>query len=757
MLVLSVCITLIPTNIKATNVSDEDTSELDEEVQEDQAELDQEEIIEEVVDPVGKVDESEWITIDDYEVVAESENYRMYFYEPRLSVTLENKNTGKIIESTLSDEKDDGTSNKTWNNYMKSGIVITAIIGTTNTYQVDLLSSDHTMDVTYTDNGLSAEIYFLEHEFGLTVNVYLEDDELVVNVPSDSIVENKPGTYISTISLFPFMGYTHMDEQEGYMLIPDGNGALIYLNDKENRFSTGFSQPIYGKDVGFSDSRVSNLLWDRYDIVREPNKVIAPIFGMIHSEDSIGYLGVVEKGDIRASIEAHPNGVMVNYNRCYAKFMIRDIFVQPLNNSNSGTITSVENQRTEMDLQVRYILVEGQDADYSGLAVEYRNYLLDNDLVSQKDTSYNTRVDFLGTDREEWLLFTRPVTMTTVDNIKEIYEELQDEGVDSVLSVYKGWQKGGLYDVPITKYKADRKIGGTSDLTELIKTEEENNYNIYLYNDALRINPAETNSTFNVIKRINKRTFIEKTYDQVYDEFEYQTPSRTRKLLSKFIDSYTNEGVNNLAVAGISNILYSYSYQSDFYTRKDTAQTYIDLISQVDQSTDLILEEPFSYLWKYTDVFLDMPLSSSSYMFIDEEVPFLSIALKGIIPMYSDYVNFEANKQEYFLRMVEAGVYPSFYTTYENSSALVYTNSSDLYSTEYTNFKDEIVEYDKEFRQLADVIGDSFIIDHEKSDKGITKVTYDNEVVVYINYTDSDVTVDGNTIAAMSYRIGDMG
>ena len=103
--------------------------------------------------------------------------------------------------------------------------------------------------------------------------------------------------------------------------------------------------------------------------------------------------------------------------------------------------------------------------------------------------------------------------------------------------------------------------------------------------------------------------------------------------------------VDNLAIAGISNNLFSYSYQSNYYTRYDSGDDYTGLISSMYEKTDLLLEQPYSYLWNYTDGFLDMPLSSSSYMTVDEEVPFLSMVLKGIIPMYSEYVNFEANQK----------------------------------------------------------------------------------------------------------------
>lgn len=704
---------------------------------------------------LGKVDRSEWITMEDYEKIAESDTYNMYFYEPRLSIILENKKTGALLESTLSDEKDDGTSNASWNGYMKSGVVLTAIIGTTNTYQVDLMNCEHTMNVTYLDNGFSAEIFFEEYQFGLTVEAVLEDDQLVVNVPEESIIEKKEGTYISTVSLFPFLGYTYLDEQDGYMLIPDGNGALIYLDDKEKRYTTGFSQMIYGTDNGFVDASTQSYLWDKYDTVIDANQVIAPVFGMAHKEDQLGYLAIVEEGDKRASIEAHPNGVMVNYNRCFAKFLLRDIFVQPLNQSNSGSVTTVETDRVHSDLKVRYLLLDGEEADYSGMAVAYRDYLLDQELVTEKDTSYNTRVDFLGTEREEFLMGTKAVPMTTTENIEEMYQELQEAGVDSVLTVYKGWQSGGLYDVPITKYKADRSIGGTSALTNLITSSAEQNYQIYLYNDALRINAATNATTFNAAKKVNKRTLEEEKWAQVYDLFYYQIPNRTTTTLDKFTDSYTKKGVNNLAIAGISDTLFSYSYKGEYYTRFDTASTYENAVSQINDDTNLILEQPFAYLWDETDAFLDMPLGSSDYMYVDEEVPFLSMVLKGILPMYSDYVNFEANKTEFFLQMVESGVYPSFYLTYENSSALIYTNSSDLYSTEYGTYKDTIISYDEALREVAEAVDGAFITDHEKLDNGVTRVTYDNGVKVYVNYSEKNVTVDGYEIEALSYKVGE--
>ncbi len=709
------------------------------------------------------VDESEWVTLDDYELIeTDSTEYDLYYYEPRLSIILVNKETGEMIESTLSDEKNDGVANQGYVDYMQSGIVITAIIGTISTYQVDMNSVENEIETTYIDNGLSAEIYWESYGFRVTVEITLENDnELVVNIPSSEIEEEKADDayYINAITVFPFMGYTYMDEQDGYMLLPDGNGALVYLDDKEGRYSTGYSQMVYGTDAGLSsESTTETLLWDKYDIVTDANQIIAPIFGMAHLDDQLAYLAVIESGDTRAYIEALPKGEILNYNRIYAKYIYREVYVQPLNNSSgsaASTVNQAESVRTQTDATVRYFLLSGDDANYSGMANAYREYLLENDLVSEADTSYNTRVDFLGTDRESFLFGTTAVVATSVENIEDIYEQLQAKGISSLLTVYKGWQKGGLYNVPISKYKADSKIGGTSALTELIEDSEKSNYHIYLYNDALEINATTNVFTFNAMKKINKRTYSIDTHQQVYDTFYYQMPSKSSSGLTSFVKSYTSKGVDTLAVAGISNTLFSYTSQGSVYSRQDSADTYEKVLSSVSEDTSLILEEPSAYLWKYTEAFLDMPLGSSDFMYVDEEIPFLSMVLKGIIPMYSEYVNFEANKSEFFLQMVESGVYPSFYLTYENSSALIYTNSSDLYSTEYTTYMDTVTEYDEQLRALAKQTEGSYIISHEITDEGIRKVTYDNGVVIYVNYTDNDIDIDGLTVGAMSYKLGE--
>jgi hypothetical protein len=210
---------------------------------------------------------------------------------------------------------------------------------------------------------------------------------------------------------------------------------------------------------------------------------------------------------------------------------------------------------------------------------------------------------------------------------------------------------------------------------------------------------------------------------------------------------------DRLALAGITNTLFSYNYNGNNYTRFDTQSSYKNTMESVKEKTDLVMEQPFAYLWADTDAFLDMPLYTSSYIFEDESIPFMSMVLKGSIPVYAEYVNFEANKQEFFLKMIESGSYPSFYITKESSAELIYTNSSDIYSSEYSSYKSTICEYDMELKEFNEKVSGAYIEAHEILENGVVKVTYSNGVEVIVNYTSNDVTIGDKAVGAMSYRV----
>lgn len=693
--------------------------------------------------------------INDHKLVAENETYQLYLYEPTLSILIRDKKSDSIMESTVHNEDGLAGTNATWSGFLQSGVVVELQEDTIKLQKkLDLVSSGAKIDVTLVDGGFKAKIDYDKYQFGFELEVLLYDDgSITAYIPESSIYENSERQKIGNIYVFPLLGNTYLGEREGYMLIPDGNGALIYLDDKEGRFSAGYSQRVYGSDIGIGESYVLSLFWDKYETHNEAEAVMAPVFGMVHTDSKLGYLAVIESGEEEATILATPNGAYTNYNWITASFRKSTTYVQPTSNS-GGSVTKVTD-RIPYDIKIRYFFVNEEDADYAGLANRYRDYLIQQGDLLEKNDEFNIRLDFLGNDVESWLLFKKDVAMTTTDQIRKIYEQLQKEGVSNILSLYKGWQDGGIYDLPVTKFDADGSIGGNKDLKKLMNEAKESGIDFYLYQDVLRANPDTSNTTFNTVKKIDKRLYTETTHKDVFDEFVYWTPSKTTSNVNKLMKSFLKNDVKNIAISGITNVLYTYTVSDTMRTRAETKAAYEALISSMNSQANLLLEEPLSCYWKYTGAIVDMPVDDSDYIFTDQSVPFLSMVLKGMIPMYGNYVNFEANKQEYFLKLIETGIYPSFYLTYEDPSKLIYTNSNDVYTSEYRIYHDMIVEYYNELKAVSELTADAYMIDHKILDNGLTVVTYDNGVKLFINYSKTDVTVDNITVSAMSYKVGE--
>jgi len=100
------------------------------------------------------------------------------------------------------------------------------------------------------------------------------------------------------------------------------------------------------------------------------------------------------------------------------------------------------------------------------------------------------------------------------------------------------------------------------------------------------------------------------------------------------------------------------------------------------------------------------------------------------------------------------GIYPSFLITWEDSSNLIYTNSADIYSSKYSTYRDDIIEYTKALKEVNDAVKGAFIIDHERLG-GVTVVTYDNGTKIYVNYSKTEQVVDGYTIEPLGYKVGE--
>lgn len=689
--------------------------------------------------------------IDGHRFLVANSQYEMYMKEENLSIIMRNKKTGAVMYSTVDEPV---KSNEEWTNFMRSSIVLEYLVGTNIVvYRADMYSGNPDKIITYTPDGFVATVNYPELEITYEVQVLLTEEGFKVEIPQDKIKEGSSKHKVAGVYIYPFLGYSKLADREGYMFIPDGSGALIRLKDNDGKYKQPYSEMVYGANVGIDDSYVLSL-FNRMNPFNKPERILAPVFGMVQTDLGMGYLGIIEEGQFSAKIEAYPSGAIIPYNWITAKFIYRQIYNQPTS-KDSGTMVVRQKNMNKFDIKVRYDFVSEEKADYVGLAEKYRTYLLANQLITEKDNEFKVRVDLLGSDIEKGLVFKKDIPMTTFDQASEIFKDLQDSGVKDILSIYKGWQEGGNYgSLPVRSFKTESKLS-SSDMTlqELIQKAKDNSIEMYLNHDALRLNPEEHGNTkYKIMKKYNKQAYYENVYGKVYRSFNFLNPQSSADIMEKMKKEYKDNAIDNIMISGISNEIFSYSEGSKEFDRIKTKEYYESIVADYNDNFNLMLEQPFSYLWDYTNKIIDLPMKSSNYVFTDEEIPFLALTLRGIVPLYSEYINFQANQQEFFLQLVEQGLNPSFYITYEDPSELQYTNSSHIYSSKYDRYDEMIQAYYEELQQVYEQTAGSTIQDYDRSN-GVTKVNYDNGTIIYVNYQQQDVQFDGLTIKGLSYKV----
>lgn len=714
----------------------------------EQVEVDEEELIEQEDRPIFI--ESTQEEIDGHVFFNENDQMEMYLKEENLSLILRDKNTGAIMYSTVSDPIG---SNESWQNFMRSGIVLEYIVGTNLVMsRADMYSQNPEKVITKTTDGFVAEIFYPEIEIGFDVNVTMTNQGVTVEIPKESIIEDNDRYKVGSIYVYPFMGHTLLGERDGYMFIPDGSGALIHLDDKDGKFSQPYSRMVYGSNVGLDDPFVLSLFNNRNPF-NEPENILAPVFGMVHTDNEIGFLGIIEEGQYSARIEAYPNGAILPYNWITTKFIYRQVYSQPTS-QDTGSMVVRQRNLNDFDIKIHFNFVTEEEANYMGLATTYREYLLDNELITAKEDEFNLRIDLLGAEVEQGLLFKSDVPMTTFSQAYDILTDIQSKGASNILAIYKGWNNKGPYGgLPIRSFNPESSLDDEKDLNELIDEMDAYGIDMFLYHDALRINMEELGtSRHKVMRKYNKRTYYEPIYGNVYREFNFLHPRSTVNIMEGMIGHYDSNQIENIMISGISNQLFSYSEGNREFDRITTKNYYEPLINEYNETFNLLLEQPFSYLWDQTEAIMDLPVSSSDYVFVDEDIPFIALVLNGIKPIYAEYTNFQANQEQFFLQLVEQGLNPSFLITHESPAELINTNSSYIYSSQYERYQEMIQDYYEELEAIHNLTVGAQIVDYQREGQ-ITKVTYENGISIFVNYNEHPSMMEGQLIEGLSYEV----
>lgn len=675
-----------------------------------------------------------------HKLVAESNVWELFLKEETVSVIIRSKATGEYMTSTVLESV--SKDNAKWKGFYQSGVVMEYIKGTNNDYtSADFISHENQKEYTWLTDGFSVKISFPEVSISYELIVRLSDEGFSAEIPQSSIVEGNSEYTVGSFYIFPFLGNTYLGQDKGYMIIPDGQGIIVNLEDNEHRYSQAFTNYIYGFNWGI-DSYLDS------DTATYPEEIIMPVYGMVHSDKKIAYLGVVEWGDTSCKIEAYPNGTQTDFDWITSRYILRQSYRQPAG-KNSTTIQMLTDRANRVDMKVRFIFTEGEEANYAGLAVKYRDYLDKNGTFAKADDlTYKTEVDFFGMDQKDWALFKLDVPMTKFTDAADILEELHEKGVGSVLSVYSGWQKKGVNNLPNMSLEPAGSLGGTSGVKSLLKTMSKYSDSLYFTQNTRNLN-SSTNSmeTLNAMKRATRETFFNN-----WSGFYMVNPFRALDIAKSAVKSYSKIDGLGLSIVGTSDFLSCFSYQSTYYDRADNASIYYEMTRTFSDSVPTILDYAYKYLWSQANALTYIPIGGSGYIFASQEIPFLSIVLSGKMPFYTEYVNFEANQINFLLKMIEQAARPAFLITKEDSSELLETSSSDIYSSRYDLYVDKIVEYDAIFSDLYEKINGSSITKHDRIGN-LVRVTYSNGLKVYVNYSDEAISLDGVEIPSTDFKV----
>ena len=676
-------------------------------------------------------------TLSDMYLVAESEKFTFYFDEKGMDIYLINNSTGKIWSNVLLKSYVDNEKNSAM--YASQLITVSAADDKYSVADYVLYDSTNT-DIRATpdikDSSLFLKVEIPSLEISFEVIFGLNDKAFFYRIDDNSIVENNGKLVL--ISVLNNLGASRTDE-DGYIFYPDGSGAIMNFKETDESNAKLYQLSVYGS---------SDITYREIDKNDENNIYgnLLPVYGV--SQHDGGFVAVVSKGDEDTSLYIAPPGYQLSQvYRFYLTFRYRTYSSTSFNNTE---LTQLVDKRIKSDREMFYYFLDGEENTYSGMAIQYRNHLIENGILTKRNHygDYSLSLTLLCGVQKQSLFFNPVYKMTGFSDVLDIAEKFKENGIDSITLSLSGWGKGGWDTLP-TNLKPESELGGTGGLKKLADYCHSENISLLLDVDAVMAD--ERTGSFN--KRLNavRNYFGESFTDENGDRYILDACDVLPKLLKEFNKKHSGTGINILTVGEL--IMPDYR-NGDVSTRADIINAYSNLLQEaVKEGMRVTAETGNAYILPYVDMIYALPEKDSGYIICDRSVPFYQMVVHGYIPYTGNFGNTHYSYERCILEWVETGSLPSYILTKENSGELENTDYNKIFSSEFSVWKDSITQtYEKLNRDFSDL--QNLTIDrHEELSDNITCITYSDGTRVYINYGESEVTVDGVYVAGLDYSI----
>jgi len=727
-------------------------------------------------DDLSLVDPDDFIDISrsDDEIL-QNDDFILYLNEDTLGLKVLNKTTG-YVWNTAVDRARAGTFTEllqsgigfeyysvqqNYNNRRNIGITDTqfrvdyVVEGQTIKFDlnIDGTCSDRTCERAFNDFYLEGLITleemienynYVNLALGFSFEVTLTDSGIEFYMPMDSISEGNPESVIlSSIIVFPGMGATYLDDIPGYMMIPDGSGALIRYEDNEGKFVSPYESRYYGNDFGIS-TRISSL--NQY-------RLTLPIFGAVHGVNQNAFLGVIESGASNARLIAFPNGATnVDYNLIYNKFDLKQTYTQSFTTDRTGGAPRVYESQ-DQDIHVRYDFLTNDQANYVGMAQAYQDILINQGVFDGMDTDANQipiHLQYLMADSRSRFIGTELIEMTTVNDVERMYDFFMEQGLVEQRVSLLGWNDGGYSGHLPSDVNFENQLGRNRAFLALIEKIEAQNELLLVNNYVIGSNNADGLSynrhVAESVDRFKMELFCE---DCVYQDTYLLYPDFTLDRAMDHLNDYKELGVDVL-FESLGSILFTY-FDDEIYSRKVSLDTYKEIIEAYQGTAQYM--QPNDYAFLGLDAYYSMPLYNNQYNFFDDLVPVLPIVLSGHVEMFSQYMNYNSLGRTQLLMLIDYNVYPSYILTEERPSMLAGSDVEYFYSSQFEVWKESIVDEYQWINDALSHVQGAEIISRQVPDQGIAIVEYSNGVVIMINYTENPYTYDGEIIQPINYKV----
>ncbi len=694
-----------------------------------------------------------------WELVCENQNLELYFEPSLVQFFVKDKATGAEWRSNPEGAAEDAVAfgqNKT---RVQSLLELSyaddqSNFFTANSFAESVQADTYTYE--YGDDGVYVNLQFAKQGFEIPCFFGIREDRLVARIFSEQIRQHG-NLQVASIAFLPYFG-AGSGEEEGYLLVPDGSGALIYFNNQKQTYQP-YAQKVYGRNLALNVQ--SNLL--------NTQNATMPVFGIQKGQDTL--LAVITEGEYQAEIKAEIAGRLTANNAVYSNAL----FIQSENNTllsgsdNEESVVMLSPQHNQFPCyEVSYFFLE-ENSGYNGMASRYRQYLIEEKGMQQAagEAQKSVNLTFLGGVEVSKTFLGVPYRavkkLTSFAELKDTVLELQKEAGNSFQINMRYLEKDGSMSMIPTKLTYEGALGGQKGYNVMAEALQEAGIPFYPIYDTVTIRKAGNGyRDYQGVRNVSKSASAQYEYlltsgsrDTGKKTYYLVSPKYEEEIMTSLLESAKKKGVENLGLTGIADMMYA-DYRSDSISDNETGAYWEKALETAAASADsLLLQGAYAYAFPYADVIVNAPVFSSQFDVEDEAVPFYEMVVGGSAALYSTPVNESGNVREMLLKAVEYGVSPTFQLMTAQRDALQDTEYQKYYSLCWGDWEQEIRDVLKEFEVLDSILGQR-IVSHEKLGGKVYATTFENGDIVYVNYGQEDVIVEQITVPAWGFvRKGD--